>query len=69
MPTVSASWSEADIAEFLKSGLTPEFDSAGGSMAEVIQNTGRLSDADRAAMASYLASLPPRPGKAPPKAQ
>jgi mono/diheme cytochrome c family protein len=61
-------WSEADIAEFLKSGLTPSFDSAGGSMAEVIQNTSRLSDADRAAIATYLVSLPPRPGKAPKKA-
>jgi mono/diheme cytochrome c family protein len=61
-------WSEADIAEFLKSGLTPSFDSAGGSMAEVIQNTSRLSDADRAAIATYLVSLPPLPGKAPKKA-
>ena len=62
------SWSKDEIAEFLKTGLTPDFDSAGGSMAEVIQNTGRLSDADRAAMAMYIASLPPRAGKAPAKA-
>jgi len=60
-------WSKADIADFLKSGLTPDFDSVGGSMAEVIQNTSRLNDADRAAMAEYLVSLPPRAGKAPPK--
>jgi mono/diheme cytochrome c family protein len=60
-------WKQADMADFLKSGLTPEFDSVGGSMAEVIQNTSRLTDADRAAMAQYLVSLPPRPGKAPPK--
>lgn len=61
------SWKEADIAEFLKTGMTPEFDSAGGSMAEVIENTSRLTDEDRAAMANYLASLPPRPGKSPAK--
>ena len=36
-------------------------------MAEVIQNTSRLTDADRAAMAEYLVSLPARPGKAPAK--
>jgi mono/diheme cytochrome c family protein len=61
-------WSEADIAEFLKTGLTPEFDSAGGSMAEVIENTSRLGDGDRAAIATYLAALPPRAGRPPAKA-
>jgi mono/diheme cytochrome c family protein len=61
------SWKAADIADFLKSGMTPEFDSVGGSMAEVIQNTSRLSDADRAAMGEYLASLPAIPGKSPKK--
>jgi mono/diheme cytochrome c family protein len=61
------SWKEADIAEFLKSGLTPEFDSAGGSMAEVIQNTSRLTDDDRKAIATFLVSLPAIPGKAPNK--
>ena len=61
------SWKPADIAEFLKTGMTPEFDSAGGSMAEVIENTSRLTDADRTAMATYLASLPPLPGKSPAK--
>ncbi len=47
-------WSEGEIAEYLKSGFTPEFDTAGGSMAEVVKNTGQLSDADRAAIAAYL---------------
>ena len=61
-------WSEADVAEFLKTGFTPEFDSAGGGMAEVIRNTSRLSDEDRVAIAKYIASLPARPGKAPPRA-
>jgi mono/diheme cytochrome c family protein len=68
-PDGIGAWSEAEIAEFLKTGFTPEFDSAGGSMAEVIQNTARLTDGDRAAMASYIASLPPRAGRAPAKAK
>lgn len=66
-PDGIGAWSEADIAEFLKTGFTPEFDSAGGSMAEVIQNTSRLTDADRAAMATYLATLPARAGRPPAK--
>jgi mono/diheme cytochrome c family protein len=51
-------WSEADIAEYLKSGFTPEFDTAGGSMAAVVAGTQRLSDADRAAIAAYVKSVP-----------
>lgn len=62
-----AAWSEAEIAEFLKTGFTPDFDAAGGSMAEVIENTKRLTDADRAAMAHYLKSLPPRSARRPPR--
>lgn len=53
-------WSKADIAELLKTGFTPEYDSVGGSMAAVIRNTSQLTDADRAAMAEYLKGLPPR---------
>ena len=51
-------WSEGEIAEFLKSGFTPEFDTAGGTMAEVVRNMARLSDADRAAIAAYLKAVP-----------
>lgn len=61
-------WSDKDIAYFLESGMTPEGDSAGGSMTRVIENTAKLSDEDRMAMAVYLKSLAPvegpaRPGK------
>jgi mono/diheme cytochrome c family protein len=52
-------WSAADIAEYLKSGFTPEFDTAGGSMAAVVAGTSRLSDADRAAIAAYVKAVPP----------
>ena len=60
-----AEWSQADIAELLSSGFTPEYDSVGGSMADVVANTAKLSEQDRAAMAEYLKSLPARPGKRP----
>jgi mono/diheme cytochrome c family protein len=61
------SWSEDDIADFLKTGDTPDGDSAGGSMVDVIKNTSQLSDVDRAAMATYLKSLPAIEGLTPPK--
>ena len=53
-------WSEGDIAIYLQSGFTPDFDSAGGEMAEVVMNTAQLSDADRAAIAAYLKTIPPQ---------
>jgi len=52
-------WSASDIANYLRDGFTPEFDSAGGEMVEVIQNMAHLPDADRAAIAAYLRALPP----------
>jgi mono/diheme cytochrome c family protein len=60
-------WSEKDIAYLLESGFTPDNDSVGSSMADVVANTSKLSPEDRNAMAAYLKSVPPRPGKAPPK--
>jgi mono/diheme cytochrome c family protein len=61
-------WSKADIADLLKTGFTPDGDPIGGSMAPVVRNTAQLSDADRAAMAEYLLSLPPLASARPPKA-
>jgi mono/diheme cytochrome c family protein len=52
-------WSTADIVEYLTSGFTPEFDSAGGHMALVVANFARLPEADRAAVAAYLKRVPP----------
>jgi mono/diheme cytochrome c family protein len=57
-----ADWSDKDIAYLLRSGDTPEGDSVGGSMTEVVRNTSQLSDQDRAAIAVYLKSLPPVDG-------
>ena len=59
-------WSEKDIASFLDDGFNPAGDFAGGAMVEVIRNTTLLSAADRAAIAAYIASLPPREGLKPP---
>lgn len=54
-------WSDADIAYYLETGLTPDFDSAGGEMAKVVANMSRLSAEDRAAIAAYVKALPPVP--------
>ncbi|CAN0606381.1 unnamed protein product, partial [Ectocarpus sp. 12 AP-2014] len=51
-------WSVTDIAYYLETGFTPDFDSAGGEMAAVVQNTSRLSAEDRAAIAAYVKALP-----------
>jgi mono/diheme cytochrome c family protein len=53
----AGSWSEDDIANFLETGFTPEFDSAGGQMAEVVKNLARLPAEDRAAIAAYLKTV------------
>jgi len=51
-------WSEADVAQFLKTGAN-QHASAFGSMTSVINNsTQAMTDADVAAMATYLKSLP-----------
>ncbi len=50
-------WSTQDIAYYLETGFTPEFDSAGGAMTHVVENFGRLSGEDRAAVAAYLKAL------------
>ena len=54
------SWSVADIANYLKTGVLPGKTTALGPMQQVVQNsTSYLTDADRTAMAEYLKSLPP----------
>jgi len=47
-------WSEGDIVEYLTSGFTPDFDSAGGHMAHVVENLSRLAASEREAIAAYL---------------
>jgi mono/diheme cytochrome c family protein len=66
-PDGLAGWSVGDFEFFLSTGLTPDGASVSGNMREVIRNTSNLSLEDRRAMASFLVSLPPRPGAKPPK--
>lgn len=56
-------WSAFDIAAFLETGFTPEFDSAGGEMADVVANISRIAAPDRAAIAAYLVALRASPSR------
>ncbi|MFK0384643.1 c-type cytochrome [Agrobacterium sp. NPDC090273] len=53
-------WAAEDIASYLETGFTPEFDSVGGSMVKVQQNMARLTADDRDAIAAYLKAVPAR---------
>ena len=53
-------WSANDIAFSLESGLTPDYDSFGAGMGEVVKDaTSKLTTEDREAIAEFLVSLPP----------
>jgi mono/diheme cytochrome c family protein len=52
------SWSATDIAYYLETGFTPDFDSVGGSMVDVQKNMAMLPASDREAIAAYLKSIP-----------
>ena len=51
-------WSAEEIAYYLESGFTPDYDSVGGHMAHVVSNFGRLPAEERAAVAAYLKRVP-----------
>lgn len=51
-------WSAPDIASYLTTGFTPEFDSVGGHMAHVVENFARLPESEAAAVAAYLKRVP-----------
>ncbi|MDH3903543.1 MAG: cytochrome c, partial [Xanthomonadales bacterium] len=53
-----ADWSQDDIAYYLESGFTPDFDTVGSSMVEVQENMAQLPAEDRAAIAAYLKQIP-----------
>lgn len=53
-----ASWSAKNIAYYLESGFTPDFDTVGGTMVAVQENMARLTPEDRQAIAAYLKSVP-----------
>lgn len=54
-------WSQDEITEYLTSGFTPDYDSVGGSMAEVVTNISKLPEADRMAIAAYVKALAAKP--------
>lgn len=54
-------WSEKDIAYYLETGFTPDFDSVGGAMVDVQENIAKLPASDRDAIAAYLKAVPPKP--------
>ena len=57
-------WSLEDVVSFLQIGLKPDGDFAGGAMSGVIEDaTGKLTEADVTAIATYLKSLPAIPAK------
>lgn len=62
-------WSQADIASYLETGFTPDFDSVGGSMTEVQKNMTHLTPEDRAAIAAYLKAVPPHANAYPARQQ
>lgn len=52
-------WSEDELAEFLTSGIKPDFDTVEGEMALVIEHgTSQLTKEDLLAMVRYLKQLP-----------
>jgi mono/diheme cytochrome c family protein len=59
-PTRIKDWSEADVAEVLKTGNTPNHGRVGSSMSDVVINTAMLPQRDRDAIAVYIKSLPAR---------
>ena len=61
-----AKWTVKDIAYLLETGFTLDGDSVGSTMTEVVRNTALISDDDRAAIATYIKSLPPVEGPTPP---
>ena len=53
------SWTELDIVNYLETGFTPDFDSAGGQMVSVISNLAKLPKGDLEKIAQYLKSIKP----------
>jgi mono/diheme cytochrome c family protein len=60
-------WSKGEIEFMLETGQLPDGDSVGQQMTAVVRNTSQLSAGDRAAIATYLKSLPPVDGPERPK--
>ena len=61
-PTRLRKWSDAEVADFLRTAIYPDGDVASEAMAEVVRNsTSRLTDEDLRALIGYLRALPALP--------
>jgi mono/diheme cytochrome c family protein len=58
-PSGLKGWSQGDIAYYLESGFTPDFDTVGGTMVKVQKNMAKLPAEDLEAIAAYLKAIPP----------
>ena len=65
----SLTLSQENLVKLLETGETPDGDTIGGEMAKVTSNTGKLSAADREAIATYVRSLSPVEGPKRPEAK
>ena len=59
-PNRLGDWKQQDIAEVLKTSVTPNHGRVGSSMADVVTNTAMLPQSDRDAIAAYIKNLPSR---------
>lgn len=51
-------WSDPDLVNYFKTGFTPDYDTAGGEMAEVVENLSNLPPEDLDAIVAYLRAVP-----------
>jgi mono/diheme cytochrome c family protein len=51
-------WNDLDLVNYLTTGFTPEFDTAGGHMVAVIENLAKLPPSDAQAITDYLRKVP-----------
>lgn len=51
-------WSQADILSYLQTGFRPDFDVAGGGMADVIDGLKTLPEKDLEAITAYVKAVP-----------
>jgi mono/diheme cytochrome c family protein len=54
-------WKLEDVEELLKTGTDPDGEIVGKGMADVVDGTAKLTDADRRALAVYIKALPALP--------
>lgn len=50
----SFDWTEFDITAYLETGLTPDFDVVGGTMAQVVRNLQQLDPSELRAISAYV---------------